>query len=357
MRQTNTYQRQTGASFHVSEDPQAVVLHPRDDFFDNEKLRSLQFRALTYLSAGVPVHFRGPAGTGKTALAMQLAATLGQPSAIITGDSWLTSGDLVGEQGGTRTRQIVDRYVHSVQRTETETEAVWHDNVLTRAILNGYTLVYDEFTRSPPEANNPLLMALEERMLVVPGRGDQPRYMQAHPSFRAILTSNPSDYAGVSAPQDALIDRMITLDIEHQDRQTEIGIVVARTELDPEATAVVVDIVRAMRTCQTCGQTPSIRSALMIAKILKAAQLSISPRDPAFVQLCFDVLQSKSDATSMSAEETEAFNNALVAAIKTASVPRQISEEAKADEAISSLEESDGNTGADDATFEMKEAS
>jgi len=312
-------QRRLAADMEGLDDPQAIALTPRDDFFESDKLRALQFRAMTYLSSGVPVHFRGPAGTGKTALAMQIAASLGQPTAIVTGDSWLKSADLVGEQGGTRTRQVYDRYVHSVQRTETESEKIWHDNVLTRAIVNGYTLIYDEFTRSPPETNNPLLMAFEERMIVVPGGGNRPRYMRAHPDFKAILTSNPSDYAGISAPQDALIDRMITLDITHQDRDTEIGIVTARTGIDSAAATAIVDIVRAMRACEACGQTPSIRSALMIAKVVKGAALTISAKEPSFVQLCFDVLQSKSSTSQDHSVVSDAFNSALVAAVKAAS--------------------------------------
>ncbi|MEO1067356.1 MAG: MoxR family ATPase, partial [Pseudomonadota bacterium] len=159
---------QTDHGLVETDDPFAVHLAPQADFFETSGLQQLQYRALTYLTAGVPVHFRGPAGTGKTTLAMQIAASIGRPTAIISGDSWMTSSDLLGESKGVRTRQVVDRYVHSVRRTETESEEVWSDNILTRAIINGYTLIYDEFTRSTPEANNPLLMAFEERMLIIP---------------------------------------------------------------------------------------------------------------------------------------------------------------------------------------------
>src|SRR4029453_6759569 len=123
---------------------------------------------------------------------------------------------------GTKSKQVVDRYVHSVRKVETETSAVWSDEVLTQAFIEGYTLVYDEFTRSPPQANNPLLAAFEERILILPGAARKERYVRAHPEFRAILTSNPGDYAGVAAPQDALIDRMITLDLDDLSRDTEI---------------------------------------------------------------------------------------------------------------------------------------
>ena len=148
----------------------AVKLHAREGLFLYDSLHSLQSRAMTYLRAGAPIHFRGPAGTGKTTLAMSLAAEMGRPIVLVVGDSWNTSATLLGEQSGVKTRQVVDRYVSSIRKVESETQTVWMDNGLTNAIVNGYTLIYDEFTRSPPQANNPLLMALEERILVIPGR-------------------------------------------------------------------------------------------------------------------------------------------------------------------------------------------
>ncbi len=40
-------------------------------------------RALRYIGAGFPVHFRDPAGTGKTTLAMYVAAQIGRPVILI----------------------------------------------------------------------------------------------------------------------------------------------------------------------------------------------------------------------------------------------------------------------------------
>ena len=87
---------------------------------------------------------------------------------LLTGDDGLTPAHLVGREIGTRSRQVVDRYVRSVHKVETETSAMWSDAVLTRAVVEGLTFVYDEFTRSPPQANNPLLSVVEERILIFP---------------------------------------------------------------------------------------------------------------------------------------------------------------------------------------------
>ena len=294
-----------------------VELHPRSDLFEDDNLRSLEQRAMTYLRAGIPVHLRGPAGTGKSTMALQVATRLGRPVALMSGDHGVSSSDLIGKEGGVRTRRVVDRFIHNVQKQETETSAIWLDSTLTTAILNGYTLFYDEFTRSPPEANNALLMALEERRLIIPARSGDEQYIEAHPEFRAIFTSNPDDYAGVKTPQDALIDRMITLEMGEQDRLTEAGIVSVRTGLDLQTASPIVDIVRAIRE-DTGHQCASVRSAIMIGTVVSAEGLEPSADDPAFVQLCVDALYARWASTQQSADR-RAFVSKLVEAVRRSS--------------------------------------
>jgi nitric oxide reductase NorQ protein len=299
-----------------------VHLRPREDLFEDQALASLQSRALSYLRAGVPIHLCGPAGTGKTTLAIQIAALLGRPAILLTGDARFTSGHLTGRETGQRTKQVVDRFIHSVKKVESQTETMWSDDVLTNAIVNGYTLVYDEFTRSPPEANNPLLMAFEERMLILPGGQRGERYVRAHPDFRAIMTSNPSDYAGVTTPQDALIDRMVTFDLDEHDRETEIGIAANRSRLASDDCATIVDLVRTLRRSGLAAQHPSLRSAILIAKIAAAEGLSPTQNAPAFAALCRDVLQSKA-ARPNEPQRRAAFFEALEAELAPKSTKRK----------------------------------
>ena len=186
-------------------------------------------RALTYVAAGTPVNFTGPAGAGKTCLAMYVAAQIGRPVVIIHGDEELGTSDIVGGAYGFRRRKSVDNFIHSVRKSDEELQARWVDNRLTVACKHGFTLIYDEFTRSRPEANNALLSVLEEKTLDMPaGRGED-GFITVHPEFTAIFTSNPSEYAGVYKAQDALKDRMINIKLGHYDRETEVAITVARS--------------------------------------------------------------------------------------------------------------------------------
>jgi nitric oxide reductase NorQ protein len=291
-------------------------LPPREDVYIDEGLGSICSRAGAYLAAGVPIHFRGPAGMGKTTLALHVAQGLGRPVVLVTGDAALTSTDLLGREIGHESRQKRDHYVSRVVKTESSVRASWVDSVLTRAVAEGHVLVYDEFTRSPAEANNALLSALEEGILAFSNPVRPARYVRAHPAFRCILTSNPEEYVGVSAAPDALFDRVITFDLGACPPATEAGIVARRTGLTAEAAATVVGIVRRLRDRGGAANPPSIRTAILIGRVLAALGLDPDPGDARFVQVCLDVLETR--APRGGAGDRRAYLDDMRAAIRAA---------------------------------------
>jgi len=285
-----------------NEMPAALALRPRSDFVETPQVEELARRAIAYLDAGFPVHFRGPAGTGKTTLALHVAAQLGRPVMLITGDEEFATSDLVGGQYGYHYRKVVDRFIHTVQKYEEDAVQRWVDNRLTTACREGFTLVYDEFTRSRPEANNVLLAVLEEKLLVLPNMSKKDAYIKVHPEFRAIFTSNPQEYAGVHDAQDALADRLVTIDVGYYDHDTEVVITSSRSGMPPEQSDRIVSLVRDFRDSGEYDQTPTLRACIMIARVAHMQGLQPVASDPRFVNICMDVLESKTAFTAQARE-------------------------------------------------------
>ena len=241
-------------------------------------------------AAGYPVHFSGPAGTGKTTLALHIAALLGRPVILIHGDDEFGSSDLVGGQLGYRTTKVIDNFIHSVLKQEENFSKVWVDNRLTTACKFGFTLIYDEFNRSRPEANNVLLSILEERLLELPTGRSCEGHLQVHPDFNSVFTSNPEEYAGVHKTQDALLDRMITIKLGYHDQETETAITSAKSGLPEHCASRIVDVVRRFRGLGVNNHRPTIRACIMIAKIIALRGAAAESHDPVFRETCRDVL-------------------------------------------------------------------
>jgi len=177
---------------------------------------------------------------------------------------------------------------------------LWVGRALTEACQKGYTVVYDEFTRSRPEANNVLLSVLEERVL--PLRGE---HIPVHPDFRIIFTSNPADYAGVHGAQDALLDRMVTILLSGFDQDTEGAITQAHSALPLAEIERIIALVRAFRDAGLKTSSASLRPAILISRILRVRGGHAYAEDPVFIQTCRDVLLSQARRTGATLPEAQ----------------------------------------------------
>jgi len=224
---------------------------------------------------------------------MHVASKIKRPVVMIHGDEEFTTSDLVGGEYGYSFKKVVDRFVSRVLKLEEDMVKRWVDNRLTVACKYGFTLIYDEFTRSRPEANNILLSILQEKMMDLPvGRGEEP-YLRVDPDFTAIFTSNPEEYAGVHRSQDALRDRMITMDLDHFDYETEIAITRAKSKLPKRNAEIIVNIVRGLRESGKCEFAPTVRGCIMIAKTLKVQNITPAKSNGTFMAICQDILASE----------------------------------------------------------------
>ena len=281
-----------------------TLLEPRPlaAFVETPFVQSIVNCSLIYIAAGFPIHFRGASGTGKTTLALHVASKLGRPVVMIHGDEEFSTSDLVGGEYGYRMKKVIDNFIHSVLKTEEDMSRRWVDNRLTVACKHGFTLIYDEFTRSRPEANNTLLSVLQEKMLDLPAARNGDGYLRVHTGFTAIFTSNPEEYAGVYRSQDALRDRMVTLDLDFFDEETEVSITQAKSGLDRSGAEKIVHVVRGLRESGVCEFAPTIRGCIMVAKALKVQNGSINSGNGLIRQLCLDILASQSTRVGSKAQ-------------------------------------------------------
>lgn len=259
-------------------------------------IQSIISRSLNYIRAGYPIHLRGISGIGKTTIAFCVAEALERPVVLIQGDDEMTTSDLVGGESGYHSKKVHDNFIHSVLKVEEKVDRQWVDNKLTAAVEKGYTLIYDEYTRSKAEANNIFLPILQEGILNIPSlRGGKSSCLKVHDNFSAIFTSNPEEYIGVHNTTDALVDRLITIDLDHFDESTEQSIVVAKTGIEKLEAKKIVKIVKALRDSEHCKSIPSIRASIMIAKSVNSwePKVAVSWYDDNFRQICYDVLLSK----------------------------------------------------------------
>ncbi|MGP4039148.1 gas vesicle protein GvpN [Gracilibacillus sp. D59] len=261
-------------------------------FENTPHFQELVKRSLRYLGSGYPVHFTGPPGVGKTALAMHIANKRKRQITLMHGSKDLSIEELIGSFSGYERYKLKDNYIRTVQKIEERVNESWKEGRLLEAVRKGHTLVYDEFTRSKPETNNILLPVLGEGILPLYGTKQKKSFIQVHPDFTVIFTSNPAEYAGVYESQDALLDRMITMAMESMDKEAEIAAVVNKTSIERDKAEAIVNFiekVRQLAPSKQSGKIPSIRASIMIADMVNRYNIPIDGDNKEFYQLCFDI--------------------------------------------------------------------
>ncbi|MEL6557641.1 MAG: gas vesicle protein GvpN [Bacteroidota bacterium] len=283
-----------------------IELEANNQFVETPYIADIMHRSLSYIKAGFPVHFRGPAGTGKSTLAKHLATKIGRPVALLYGDEELTTSNLIGGETGYKLKRVRDNFISTVLKEEEEITKRWVDNRLTDACRNGYTLIYDEFTRSRPEANNVLLSVLQDKILTMSHQSNEGSpYLEVHPDFVAIFTSNPEEYAGTFKSQDALRDRMVTIDLDYPDYETELKIIYEKGSMPLDVCELITDVVRSLREDGSCDFSPTIRAGIMIAKTMTA--LDMEPEDDMelFTKFCQDILVSETGSLTKNTNQNQ----------------------------------------------------
>ncbi|GAB7018805.1 gas vesicle protein GvpN [Halostagnicola bangensis] len=268
--------------------PEDVAPEP---FVETDEIDSIRGRIQGWLEAEQPVHLIGPTGCGKTSLALSAAAERGRPVVWLNGDEAVDTAALVGDHAGGERYEERDQFVSGVDKRTQIVRERWVDNPLSVAVREGATLVYNEFSRSDPVAHNVLLSVFEEGVLERPGKRGEDRTIDVHPEFRAVLTSNDVEYAGVHQQQDALLDRVVGVHIDYYDAETEREIVAAHVELPSDQIELVVEATQQLR--DELDIVVGTRAAITTAKGLSVFNGSETIDDDLLADVFTDVLAPK----------------------------------------------------------------
>ncbi|MEW5896484.1 MAG: gas vesicle protein GvpN [Nanoarchaeota archaeon] len=260
------------------------------NWVETEPVKLVKERVKNWLSLKYPVHIIGPTGCGKTLLALQVAKELGRPVVWINGDESVTTTDLIGGYSQVEVNSMRDKFIHNVFKDKDILKAEWVDNPLTLACKYGYTLVYNEFSRSKAAANNVLLSIFSEGILELPTQFGEERYVKVHPEFRVIFTSNSAEYAGIHQPQDALLDRMIGIHMDYYDKETETKIIASQAGIKENQASPIAHMLASLRKSSPLGNHIGTRAGVMVAQALK---LTNNFDKVATKQMLTDVLSSK----------------------------------------------------------------
>ena len=89
------------------------------------------------------------------------------------------------------------------------------------------------------------------------------------------------------------MDRLITIELEHYDRETEIQITIARSGIGQGDAEIIVDLVRNLRQVGVSNSRPTIRACIAIARVLALRGVHAQAEDSIFQWACRDVLNSE----------------------------------------------------------------
>ncbi len=218
-----------------------------------------QITIASALRANVPLLLEGHTGTGKTFTIMELANTQGKTLHVINVSGELTVDSILG------------------QNTLMDGNVVWRDGVLTTAMKNGDWVLFDEMNTALPEVLTVINGVLDDsRSVTLPN--DTNERVQAHEDFRFIGTQNPSTgkYAGTARLNDALLNRMIKVEIGFMDGNAEVAALKTHTsKMSDTSIRLLVDMANYTRSRNNFDDKISTRDLVKIIRLRDGGGLSI----------------------------------------------------------------------------------
>lgn len=191
----------------------------------------------------------GPPGSGKTTLIREICARTNRPYMRINGKDGVELSSLMG------------------QWTVEDGKTVWQWGLLPKAVMEGYTVALDEWTKLPPGIMMGLQWLLEDegKLLVEDAPGEfHDKLITPHPQFRIVLCDNVKGlgdgidkFAATNVQDTATLNRFsINLTMDYMKVEQEVEMLKkVHPKLTNKVAGQMVDTANLIRTSYKEGNT------------------------------------------------------------------------------------------------------
>lgn len=223
-----------------------------------------EFVAFLNDAQGDGLMIKGPTGSGKSSLVLELAARLGRPVQQVTCSATMEIQDLIGQFRLVKdSDQVVTKFAYGV---------------LPKAMMFGHILLLDEFDYAPPSSISALNAVIQGSPLIIEAMGGQ--VVKPHPDFRLVITGNTGGsgdhqggYVGTRQHNMAFLDRFRIMTVEYMSAVDEV---VLLADIFPEKELFIprmVDLAVAVRESNLKGDLATTMSLRVMKRWLRLMDL------------------------------------------------------------------------------------
>jgi hypothetical protein len=111
------------------------------------------------------------------------------------------------------------------------------------------------------------------------------------------------------------MDRMITIDMDTIDDETEKSIIMSKSGITSEDAYKIMSLTKYIKNKVNNTTYVSIRSGIMLAKMVSSSKIKMSPSNSAFRQICKDIYNSINISLGLTVEKKRELNKVIDEAI------------------------------------------
>ena len=205
----------------------------------------------------------GEPGTGKGHMVRKICSETNRPMVRVNFGSRITKEKLVGGYVPRANGDGLDEQLakaeemaqthddlslgDALETLNIREKFVWKDGLLTKAVRHGWVFLADELNAAPAETLMPLHGLLEDssnRSLELTEKGE---VVDVHDEFTFVGTMNPPHHPGTKQLNDALMGRLIPIEIPYLAPDAEAGLVAKQTGLTNSESETLVELASNLR--------------------------------------------------------------------------------------------------------------